>query len=366
MLTYAIPLVPGPVAVAPEVAAAYGVNYGSADLEPEFVDLYGDTQSKLQRILGTANRVALISGEGMAALWGALKSTVRPGDRVLAVATGVFGYGLGDMARSLGAVVEVVGFAHDEAAGDLARIEDAIRRFRPHLLSLVHCETPSGILNPAAAVGELVRRHGVPLYCVDAVASLGGTPVAADAWGIDLCLGASQKALGSLPDLAFVAVSARAWELAERVGYAGYDALVPFRGVPDSGVFPHTPNWAAVAGLNRACGLLLEEGLEAAFQRHAATAAVCRERILALGLELFPRDAADSAPTVTAVKVPGDFGWQALDAGLRRRGMAVGGSYGPLAGKVFRIGHMGPQARISLVARGMEVLGEVLEDLRHP
>jgi aspartate aminotransferase-like enzyme len=69
---------------------------------------------------------------------------------------------------------------------------------------------------------------------------------------------------------------------------------------------------------------------------------------------------------VTAVKVPGDLGWQALDAGLRRRGMAVGGSYGPLAGKVFRIGHMGPQARISLVARGMEVLGEVLEDLRHP
>jgi aspartate aminotransferase-like enzyme len=366
MLTYDIPLVPGPVTVLPEVAAAYQVNYGSADLEPEFRELYAGVQAQLQRILATTHTVALMSGEGMAALWGALKSTVRPGDRVLAVATGVFGYGIADMARALGAEVETVAFAHDEAAGDLGRIEAAIRRFRPRLLSLVHCETPSGILNPAQTVGDLVRAHRVPLYYVDAVASLGGGPVQVDAWGIDLCLGASQKVLGSLADLAFVAVSPKGWEAVREVGYAGYDALAPFQTALETGMFPHTPNWAAVDALHRACGRLLEEGLEAVFRRHADVAAFCRERLAGLGLELFPRDPAVSAPTVTAVKVPETIGWPVLDAALRRRGMVVGGSYGPLAGRVFRIGHMGPQADRGLVAQGMDVLAEALEESGRP
>jgi aspartate aminotransferase-like enzyme len=117
------------------------VDYGSADLEPEFLKLYKDTQTQLQQIMGTDNQIALMSGEGMVALWGALKSTVQPGDKVLAIATGVFGYGIGDMARAVGADVETVGFEYDEAATDLDRVEEAIRRFRPKMVTLVHCET---------------------------------------------------------------------------------------------------------------------------------------------------------------------------------------------------------------------------------
>jgi aspartate aminotransferase-like enzyme len=363
MQTYEIPLVPGPTAVCQEVLAAYQVDYGSADLEPEFVTLYADTQSKLQHIIGTRNQVALMSGEGMVALWGALKSAVGPGDKVLAVATGVFGYGIGDMARAVGAEVETIGFDYDEAATDLDRVEDAIRRFRPKMITLVHCETPSGIMNPAAEVGALVRQHDVPLYYVDAVASMGGAPVKADDWRIDLCLGGTQKVFSSLPDLGIVAVSERAWEIIQAVNYPGYDALIPFRTALADAYFPYTPNWHSVAGLYTACGLLLDKGLQAVFSQHREAASYCRKRLQEMGLSLFPRDPATSAPTVTAVKVPESVGWKKLDAALRRRGMVVAGSYGPLAGKVFRIGHMGCQADTHLLEQGMDTLAEVVQEL---
>jgi len=363
MQTYEIPLVPGPTSVLQEVLAAYQVDYGSADLESEFLKLYADTQNQLRQIMGTGNQIALMSGEGMVALWGALKSCLQPGDKVLAVATGVFGYGIGDMARAIGAEVETVGFEYDQAASDLERVEQAIRRFRPKMVTLVHCETPSGIMNPAAEVGALVRQYDVPLYYVDAVSSMGGTPVQADAWRIDLCLGGTQKVFSSLPDLGIVAVSERAWEVIQTVSYPGYDALAPFRTALADAYFPYTPNWHAVAGLHTACGLLLDEGLEAVFARHSEVAATCRGYVLDMGLSLFPRDPGTSAPTVTAVKVPEKVEWERLDAALRRRGMIVAGSYGPLAGKVFRIGHMGSQANKDRLVRGMKALAEVVREL---
>jgi aspartate aminotransferase-like enzyme len=363
MQTYEIPLVPGPTAVCQEVLAAYQVDYGSADLEPEFLELYAHTQSQLQQIMGTANQTALMSGEGMVALWGALKSSIQPGDKVLAIATGVFGYGIGDMARAIGAQVETVGFDYDQAATDLGRIDEAMRRFRPKMVTLVHCETPSGIMNPAAEVGALARQYDVPLYYVDAVASMGGAPLVADEWRIDLCLGGTQKVFSSLPDLGIVAVSERAWEIIQAVGSQGYDALAPFRTALRDAYFPYTPNWHAVAGLRTACGLLLDDGLEAVFARHSQAAAYCRRQVEEMGLSLFPRDPTTSAPTVTAVKVPEKVGWSQLDAALRDLGMVVGGSYGPLAGKVFRIGHMGCQADMDLLTQGMDTLAEVVREL---
>ena len=100
------------------------------------------------------------------------------------------------------------------------------------------------------------------------------------------------------------------------------------------------------------------------FKRHGEVAALCRERLRAMGVDLFPKSEAICAPTVTAVKISPGWTWPDLDRGLRARGMVVGGSYGPLAGKVFRIGHMGSQADGGLVARGMDVLATVLEGKR--
>jgi aspartate aminotransferase-like enzyme len=345
--------------VAESVRRAYLTDYGSADLEPEYSRLYAEVQEQLHAILSTKNQLAIMTGEGMLALWGALKSSLKPGERVLEVSTGVFGHGIGEMAAAIGAEVKWVEFGY----GEIIRpgpVEEAMRDFHPKMVTAVHCETPSGTLNPLDEVGELVRRYEVPLFYVDAVASAAGAPVLTDVWGIDLCLIGTQKAISAFPDLAAVAVSEKAWKIIVEVNYQGYDALLPYRDALEKRWFPYTPSWAGLVALHEACRLVLDEGLEQVYERHAAVAKHCRKRALAMDLELFPTVEAGNSPTVTALKVPEALGWESLNQGLREQGMAVGGSLGPLAGSVFRIGHMGAQADMNLVDRGMDVLARVL------
>jgi aspartate aminotransferase-like enzyme len=358
MQSYPIPLVPGPVAIPEAVRAAYAVDYGSADMEEEFFALYAGCERDLQALLGTRNDTNIQSGEGMLALWGALKSVIRPGDRVLAVATGLFGYGIGEMARQVGAEVEVVGFGDDQAL-DPQPVREAARRLGPRLVTAVHCETPSGVLNPLAEVGAICREVDA-LYYVDYVASAGGARVDVDAAHIDLGLLGSQKVLSLMPDLSMISVSERAWAAVDERGYVGYDALAPWRKALASKYFPYTHNWQALAGLQVSLRLLADEGWENVYARHARAAALCRERLHAMNVRLFPESDAISSPTVTAAYVPEGWTWEELDGALRARGMVVGGNYGKLAGKVFRIGHMGSQADMGLVARGMDVLEEIL------
>jgi len=359
MKTYEIPLVPGPTRVPEAVRRAYLTDCASADLEPEYSQLYAAVQDQLRAILATQNQLAIMTGEAMIALWGALKSCIRPGERVLAVSTGVFGYGIGEMAASIGAEVRWVEFGYDEILRP-EPVEAAIQAFRPKMVTAVHCETPSGTLNPVHLVGELVRQYDVPLFYVDAVASAAGAPLLTDAWGIDLCLIGNQKALSALPDLSAVAVSQRAWQVIAELSYSGYDALLPFRDALDKRWFPYTPAWASLAALHAACRLVLDEGLEQVFARHARVAQYCRDRAREIGLELYPAEEAGCSPTVTALKVPASIGWAELDRRLRVHGMGVAGSLGPLAGQVFRIGHMGAQADMTLVERGMHVLAQAL------
>ena len=358
MQTYSIPLVPGPVAVPPEVLAVYHVNYGSADLEDEFFALYQQCERDLQQMLATSNSVTIQSGEGMLALWGALKSVLRPGDRVLAVASGLFGYGIGEMAAQLGAEVQTVGFGYDNIA-DPDQVRAAAHAFRPHLITAVHCETPSGTLNPLAEIGAISREVDA-LFYVDFVASAGGTPVLVDEWQIDLGLLGSQKVLSLMADLSMVSVSERAWQRCDEVKYVGYDALLPWRHAMAERYMPYTHNWHAVAGLQVALQRLLAEGLPKVYERHRTVAAYCRQGVQALGIDLWPASEAIAAPTVTAAKLPAGWDWPRFDRALRSHGMAVGGNYGPLAGKVFRIGHMGTQADLALVQRGLAVIEQVV------
>jgi aspartate aminotransferase-like enzyme len=183
--------------------------------------------------------------------------------------------------------------------------------------------------------------------------------VLTDEWHIDLCLGGSQKCLSSLPDMAFLSVSDAAWEIIDRVDYNGYDALKPFRTAQARHYFPCTPNWHGVAGLNTGAELILKEGLVNSFNRHADVAQFCRQQIEELGLTLFPSANAVPAPTVTAVSVPHGITWPEFDAKLRRQGLVVAGSYGPLANKVFRLGHMGTQADRDLVAQAAAAIKKV-------
>lgn len=353
-------MVPGPVSVAREVLEAGMVNYGSADLEKDYIDLYKSTEKSLRKIMKTRNSVVIQTGEGMLALWSAMKSCLLPGDKVLALSTGLFGYGMGEMAESIGCEVRIVGFGFDESINDFALIEKAIQEFQPKMITMVQNETPSGTMNPVAEIGELKEKYGVPLLYVDAVSGLGGSVVKTDDWHIDLCLGGSQKCLSAPASMSFLSVSDKAWEIIEEIGYVGYDALLPFRYAVKNAYFPYTPYWQGTAQLNKACELLLEEGLSNAIARHKKVAGYCRQRAIDMGLRLYPAPDAIPSPTVTAVYVPDKISWKKLDAAFRAEGLVVGGNYGCLAGEVFRIGHMGSQANLNLVKEAMDIIEKAI------
>lgn len=353
-------MVPGPVSVAREVLEAGMVNYGSADLEKDYIDLYKSTEKSLRKIMKTRNSVVIQTGEGMLALWSAMKSCLLPGDKVLALSTGLFGYGMGEMAESIGCEVRIVGFGFDESINDFALIEKAIQEFQPKMITMVQNETPSGTMNPVAEIGELKEKYGVTLLYVDAVSGLGGSVVKTDDWHIDLCLGGSQKCLSAPASMSFLSVSDKSWEIIEEIGYVGYDALLPFRYAVKNAYFPYTPYWQGTAQLNKACELLLEEGLSNAIARHKKVAGYCRQRAIDMGLRLYPAPDAIPSPTVTAVYVPDTISWKKLDAAFRAEGLVVGGNYGCLAGEVFRIGHMGTQANLNLVKEAMDIIEKAI------
>jgi aspartate aminotransferase-like enzyme len=353
-------MVPGPVRVPEEIRKVYQTDYGSGDLESEFFELYTKTEADLKILFGTENSVVIQSGEAMLTLWGALKSCLNPEDRVLAIGTGVFGRGIGEMAASIGMEVKAVNWENNETIGDLDRVETAIKTFKPKMITAVHCETPSGTLNPLTELGRLKMDLRVPLFYVDAVSSVGGAPVQADWNHIDLCLGGSQKCLSAPPSNCFLSVSDTAWEIIEQVDYAGYDALKPFRFAQKKKFFPYTPDWYGIAALNTGAERILNEGLSECFQRHERVADFCRKKLIEMGLTLFPSELAVPSPTVTAVNIPQNLTWRELDAGLRKHGLVVGGSLGPMEKKVFRLGHMGSQADMVLVEKALAIIEKVL------
>ena len=148
MMYAPIPMVPGPVTVPAHVREALALDYGPGQSEPDFMSLYHATGRCLARMMGTQNDVVIMTGEGMLALWAGLKSCLKPGDRVLSIATGVFGDGIGDMAAAIGCEVRKVSYPFNETVHSLERIDEAVAAFKPHMITAVHCDTPSGTLNP--------------------------------------------------------------------------------------------------------------------------------------------------------------------------------------------------------------------------
>jgi len=221
---------------------------------------------------------------------------------------------------------------------------------------MVHCETPTGALNDVdAALDRIEAADAEILTVVDAVSSLGGVSVPTER--IDVCLGASQKCFSAPPGLATAAVSDRAWAAMEaREPHSLYANFLPFRDVSDG--FPYTHLTTEVVALDEALGLLLDEGLDAVRERHAAAAARCRERGAELGLETVPGPER-SSPTVTAFAVPGRA--ESLQERLREEhDVLLATGLGDGASDVLRVGHMGHSARVDRVEETMDALAAVL------
>ncbi|SHN54590.1 pyridoxal-phosphate-dependent aminotransferase family protein [Desulfovibrio litoralis] len=360
-----IPMVAGPVSLHPNVLKVMNKDYGSGQIEKDFIPFYSETADMLAEIMQTKNEVVLMTGEGMLALWGALKSCLKVGDKVLSIGTGVFGDGIGEMAKSLGCEVTSISLPYNQTIDNMALelIEEALKKDCPKLISVVHCETPSGTLNPLDGLAALKNKYKVPLLYVDAVASVGGAALNADALSIDLALVGSQKCLSAPPSMSIVSVSSKAFEIMEEINYQGYDSLLPFKNIKNQTRCPYTPYWHGVAALNAAAKVLLDEGINSVYARHNAVAEQCRTGIEKLGLELFVEAGFVSSPTVTAIKVPQKTNWETWKKLLRAEGLVVSGSFGPMQDKVFRLGHMGTQADEKLMSEALKAIERSLKKI---
>ncbi len=359
MKNYTIPMMPGPVKISPAAHPFLIADFGAGYAEDEFFGTYGTVSRKIQTLIGTEQEIIIQSGEAMAILWGALKSCVAPGDKVLCISTGFFGAGFADMAQALQAQVEVVSYEYDETLHDLDRIEAKIKTFAPKVITVVHCETPSGTLNPLVELGRLKKKYAVPILIVDAVASIACTPVTSDAWNADIVMGGSQKGLSLPPTLGFCSVSEQAWGVIHERGYAGYEAFAPWHRLLDTKEHPNTPDWNGIAALEAVLDELAAEGWEHVYDRHSRVAEFVRNSLQEAGYRLFPKPSAVQSPSVTAAYVPEGLSFAAFDAQVRKDGLGVAGSFGPLAGKIFRLGHMGTQATMENAAAALAVLKKV-------
>jgi aspartate aminotransferase-like enzyme len=229
---------------------------------------------------------------------------------------------------------------------------------------VTHSETSTGVVHDVRAIAEALRPTGAALV-VDAVSSLGGVELATDAWGIDVVVSGSQKALMTPPGLAFASVSERAWQLAARRGLPRF--TLDWQATRDAQAAwntAFTPPVTLVAGLDAAIGLLIGEGFEAAWLRNRRLALAAREGAKALGLELFSPDD-DSSAMVTAVLMPPEIDGQRVYSLLRdHHGVVLAGGHGALRGRVIRIGHMGYMNEFDIVT-ALSALEMTLVQLGH-
>jgi aspartate aminotransferase-like enzyme len=331
-------LTPGPTPVPPEVLAAMSqpvVHHRSPDFRP----IYERCLARLRDVFRTREEVLMFGSSGTGTMESAVANLCSPGDRVVVVSAGSFGERWIAIATAYGLDVQRV----DYAWGEVPSADDLTARLRElggaKAVLVTHSETSTGVVCDLPPLAAAANDSGA-LSVVDAVSSLGAVPLETDAWGIDVVVSGSQKALMTPPGLAAVAVSEKAW--AGRGDsprfYFDWERTRQAQAKLDA---PFTPPVSLVAGLDVALGLLLEVGLDAAFERHIRLGRACREGAKAMGLELFSPDD-DSAAVVTAIKAPDGIDATEIVRELRDRfGITIANGQAELKGKIFRIGHIG-------------------------
>jgi alanine-glyoxylate transaminase/serine-glyoxylate transaminase/serine-pyruvate transaminase len=350
---------PGPGNPYPEAMAALGrPMLGHLDLE--FVALLDETCERLRSVFQTANaRTLPISGTGSAGMEAAFVNLVGPGDVVVVGVNGVFGERMCDVASRCGAEVVRVEAPWGQPLDQQQLLE---AHPNPKVIAVVHAETSTGVRNDVDVVGA---NKGDALLLVDCVTSLGGIPVDVDGWGVDAAYAGTQKCLGVPPGLAPLTLGERAWE--RRIAkpqswYLDLGMLGEYTGgASGARKYHHTAPISMVFSLHAGLGVVLEEGLEAVWARHAECGELLHDGLQKLGFELFAAEG-HRLPELTTVWVPESLRTDEPGARrtlLERYGIEVGGGLGEFAGKVWRIGCMGHTARPRNVLTLLAALAEL-------
>ncbi len=338
--------------------------------DPAFVALFDRTCRLLQQVFQTRYDVVIMQGEALLGLEAAAASLISPGDQVLNLVSGVFGKGYQAFIERYGGETVELAVAYNEAIDP----DDVRRTLAQHpgvkFLSVVHSETPSATINPVQAIGSVAKEFDV-VTIVDTVSGLGGEPLRLEEWGIDVAVAGPQKCLSGPPGLCLMAISPRAWDIMEarRPPLRGsYLSILDWRDTWIARrVFPYTPSVSTIYALESILAQVLEEGLERCAARHALIARACRAGVEALGLTLWAARPEIASSAVTGVVVPDGLSDEQIRGRMRERyGVMVSGGYGDLAGKLFRLGHMGLAAHPTFLAAQLAMLERSLADLGWP
>lgn len=337
-------MIPGPIELEPDVLAAMGERT-RGHLDPRFIEQFGSALERTRQVFLAGNEAQpfIIAGTGTLAMDMAMANLVAEGDVAVQIDTGYFSARMAEVLTRWGATVHSVGGKLGDAPS-IDEIRAALGKFKPKLVSLTHVDTSTGVRTDVEAIARVAREHDA-LVVVDGVCSVGGEVLRQEAWGVDLALTASQKALGTPPGLAVLVASKRAMEKAKQKKVASiyldfaqwlpvmeaYEARKPF--------YFATPAVNLVAALDVSLGKLLAEGMEPRFARHEKMASAFRAAWKAMELTLLPVSPALTANTLSAVYYP-----EGIDATFpsKVQGVVIAGGLHPEAKtKYFRVGHMG-------------------------
>jgi len=337
--------IPGPTNVPDRVLRA--IDQPTIDHRgPEFAELGRAVIAGMKRVFRTAEAVVVFPASGTGAWEAALVNTLSPGDRVLAFETGQFATLWRAMAGKLGLEVDFVpgDWRHGVSPEELERRLSADKGHAVKAVMAVHNETSTGVASRIAELRQAMNRAQHPaLLLVDTISSLASIDYRHDEWGVDVTVGGSQKGLMLPPGLSFNAISAKALAASKQAKLPrAYWDWQPMLAAATTGFFPFTPATNLLYGLKEAIAMLEEEGLDNVFARHDRLAEATRRAVRAWGLEILCADPQEYSSSLTAIIVP-----EGHDADLLRKialdrfDLSLGTGLGKVAGKVFRIGHLG-------------------------
>ena len=370
---------PGPVDVYPRVLGAMSSSM-LGQFDPQFTEYMNEVMTLYRQIYRTDNHwTLLVNGTARAGIEACLNSLISPGDRVLIPIFGRFGHLLTEIAERSGA--DIINLqAEWGTVFTVDQIADAIKQHKPQILALVHGDTSTTMAQPLNEIGPLCRKLGVLTY-VDATATLGGMPLETDSWCLDAVSAGLQKCMSGPPGTSPVTLSNRAVERIQQrkhveVGIRSADSDDGDGIVIQSNYFDlamlmdywsprrlnhHTESTSMLYAARECARVVLQEGLEEGFDRHKVASKALRNGLTAMGLSLFG-DPANRMDNVTGILVPPEI----VDESLVRKsmledfGIEIGTSFGPLQGKIWRIGTMGYVCRKANVLRCLSSFENVL------
>jgi len=377
---------PGPINADPRVLRALASPL-LGQFDPQFRVYMKETMELYRRVFETKNRWTLVvDGTARAAIECAMVSAIEPGERVLVLSFGRFGQLMTEIARRMGADVRVVE-AEWGSVFDPARVEAALKEHSPKLVAVCQGDTSTTMAQPLAELGKLCRRYGA-LIQVDATATLGGMALPVDAWQIDCVTGGLQKCLGGPSGAGPITIGERMAESVYRrrhieeglrpkdyvpgagriVGSNYFDLAMLMDYWSDVALNHHTEATSMLYAARECARIFVKEGHQKAFRRHALAGQALVAGVEAMGLKVFG-DKANKMPNVTGVWIPDGVAGDRVRAGLLNDfNIEIGTSFGPLHGKIWRIGAMGVNARRDAVLVTLGALEAVLagEKLKLP